>query len=232
MKKSFFLLLVAFASILIPSCSGNDEPDFQYPVERDPQVYFDRVMKSDEFKTMSMQAIRDSLQLTNRMLKELTTAELVQFCYNYPYILDYMFFYDPHDPLMEQHVYQGVQLIMSRFNGFEELRRRFDCAKEMLAFYTQPYPQYPYADSDVISEESTQQYYKMRYYQFFSMTLTTGYFDSVFNARYAREVRETALRNIEYAKTLPQHYYSYAVIAEEYVLRSVEAGKGISPLSK
>ncbi|MDE5810266.1 MAG: hypothetical protein K2H59_08320 [Muribaculaceae bacterium] len=68
-----------------------------------------------------------ALQIPKDMLSTMSTEDLVEACMNYPLATD-CFFYN----IIEQ----GVASVISRFNGFAELKRRDDAFEKVLDFYS------------------------------------------------------------------------------------------------
>ena len=68
-----------------------------------------------------------ALQLPDDMLSTMSTGELVEACMSYPLALDCFAYND---------VEQGINSVISRFNGFAELKQRDDAFDKVLDFYS------------------------------------------------------------------------------------------------
>lgn len=73
---------------------------------------------------VNIQEYKTGLQLSKKDLKEKSTEELLDICLGYPYIIDCLF-YDS--------IEEGIDELISEFNGFPELLSRTDAVKTMLS---------------------------------------------------------------------------------------------------
>ena len=71
---------------------------------------------------VNIQEYKTGLQLSKKDLKEKSTEELLDICLGYPYIIDCLF-YDS--------IEEGIDELISEFNGFPELLSRTDAVKTM-----------------------------------------------------------------------------------------------------
>ena len=78
----------------------------------------------EEENLVNVQDYKMSLQLTQKELSEKTTGELLDLCLDYPYILDCLFY---------NGIEEGIDVLISEFNGFLELLSRNDAIESMLS---------------------------------------------------------------------------------------------------
>jgi hypothetical protein len=118
MKKIILLLLIA-----IPLISFTQEKvTWDYPVKPG----------SEEWKSFQSSAeMVESCQIPNDILHTLSTDDLVNLCLRYPMFLDIHF---------ANNIQDGLDIIISRFNGFVELYNRIDCPEVLMDRYFKETP--------------------------------------------------------------------------------------------
>lgn len=134
MKK---FLLIILASSLLLSCAENEAltpesaPDVLKKesniVGKASRFTFDSVINPDVWKTyQSLEEMQAACQIPEKLLKEMTTEEIVRACMTYPLALNYLAYNNEMD---------GIKIVMDGFNGFSELRKRADAADKLVAYY-------------------------------------------------------------------------------------------------
>lgn len=125
MKK---ILLFALGAILLGACAddvlmqdsdviGVNQVTFSFDSITDPVIW-------RTFKTFGDKM--EACQIPENILKELSTDTLVALCMNHPMANNYIFYENP---------IKGAKIVMERFNGFQELKRRADAAEKILDYY-------------------------------------------------------------------------------------------------
>ncbi|MDR2531398.1 MAG: hypothetical protein LBC82_00955 [Oscillospiraceae bacterium] len=114
-----FSIMVAGANSYVNSILGaKDAYDFPYSGEKTPELW-------GELKT---QAERAALcNIPEDVLRNMSTAGLIETCMNYPFFFNFMFFNSPQ---------QGFESIYQAFNGLKELYSRDDVADIILNLNT------------------------------------------------------------------------------------------------
>lgn len=111
MVLSMFLSLVSVCSF----SQKVNNADFTYP------------LKPGDCRWEKMNSVEErieSLQIPQNILSKISTERLLDICLDYPYLLDVLF-YDDYQ--------KGIDALKSNFNGFDELLRRRDLGKYVLA---------------------------------------------------------------------------------------------------
>jgi hypothetical protein len=110
-----YIVTVFIGILLLSACSPTDAYD--YPIKPG----------TDEWKALgSHDEMLQACQIPESILKDMSTAGLVETVLNYPLLLDYMA-YDSRQ--------YGLDMVVSHFNGLQELFNREDAGTELLARY-------------------------------------------------------------------------------------------------
>jgi hypothetical protein len=110
-----YIVTVFIGILLLSACSPTDAYD--YPIKPG----------TDEWKAFgSHDEMLQACQIPESILKDMSTAGLVETVLNYPLLLDYMA-YDSRQ--------YGLDMVVSHFNGLQELFNRKDAGTELLARY-------------------------------------------------------------------------------------------------
>lgn len=118
MKKIILLLLIAIPLISF----AQEKVTWDYPVKPG----------SEEWKSFQSSAeMVESCQIPNDILHTLSTDDLVNLCLRYPMFLDIHF---------ANNIQDGLDIIISRFNGFVELYKRIDCPEVLMDRYFKETP--------------------------------------------------------------------------------------------
>ena len=130
MTKSIFFAAIATLTLTV-SCQSED---FDMQSDASPTTSSSRLSRSsDSYFPDGWQYLETNeeryaaLQLPDDMLSAMSTEELVEACMSYPLALDCFAYND---------VEQGINSVISRFNGFAELKQRDDAFDKVLDFYS------------------------------------------------------------------------------------------------
>ena len=130
MTKSIFFAAIATLTLTV-SCQSED---FDMQSDASPTTSSSRLSRSsnsyfpDGWQYLETNEERyAALQLLDDMLSAMSTEELVEACMSYPLALDCFAYND---------VEQGINSVISRFNGFAELKQRDDAFDKVLDFYS------------------------------------------------------------------------------------------------
>lgn len=126
--KSFITLLII---VSISSCNIDRKILYthteQIPFENNKPFSFEKVTDPIVWRQFqSLKEMQDACQMPEIWLKKISTENLVRTCINYPLYGIYLAYNNELD---------GINVIMSGFNGFQELIKREDAAKEILNYY-------------------------------------------------------------------------------------------------
>lgn len=113
MKRTVFLtLVVVFGNIFAFAASAEQEKNKLYVFP-----------EKKEWKNLDTpQKRKKALQIPANVLSQISTEELLDVCFDYPYLLDFLF-YDSYQ--------QGLEALARQFNGFKELLGRKDIAEPL-----------------------------------------------------------------------------------------------------
>ena len=110
MKKIAFLtFVVVFGNIFT----------FATPTEQEKNKLYTFPEKKEWKNLDTPQKRKKALQIPANVLSQISTEELLDVCFDYPYLLDFLF-YDSYQ--------QGLEALARQFNGFKELLGRKDIA--------------------------------------------------------------------------------------------------------
>ena len=112
-----FILLFLLSAVFSVLNAQTETASWDFPVKPG----------SEEWKsfTTSQQKI-DACQIPQEILETLSSKELVEICFNYPFLFGfYMYNYER----------AGISAMLKGFNGFEELSKRKDGIDELIDFY-------------------------------------------------------------------------------------------------
>ena len=110
MKKIAFLtFVVVFGNIFT----------FATPTEQEKNKLYVFPEKKEWKNLDTPQKRKEALQIPVNVLSQISTEELLDVCFDYPYLLDFLF-YDSYQ--------QGLEALARQFNGFKELLGRKDIA--------------------------------------------------------------------------------------------------------
>ena len=122
MRKIILLLLIAIPIITF----AQEKVTWDYPIKPG----------SEEWKLFqSSKEMVDACQIPNDILKSVSTDELLNICLKYPMFLDVHF---------SNNLQDGLDAIISSFNGFETFFEREDCSETLLRLYFKEIPTKPH----------------------------------------------------------------------------------------
>ena len=126
MKKVIFLLLLSFPIILI----AQEEISWDFPVKPGSKEW-------NEIETS--QEMINVCQIPLDVLSGMKTRELLEVCLRYP------MFFDIH---FANNLQDGLEVIFSSFNGFEELFQRNDYYENLFGIYSSEKLTMPHVDNN------------------------------------------------------------------------------------
>lgn len=130
MKKIHFCSILGLIVLsLFNSCTTEvlNETPYQSSRKSEDCFSFDSIRNPANWQSYSTsQQMMDACQIPEDILSNLSTPELVELCATHPMNPVYNAYDNPMT---------GVRYIMENFNGFKELQKRKDAAKELLDFY-------------------------------------------------------------------------------------------------
>ena len=110
MKRTVFLTLVIVLGNIFT---------FATPTEQEKNKLYVFPEKKEWKNLDTPQKRKKALQIPANVLSQISTEELLDVCFDYPYLLDFLF-YDSYQ--------QGLEALARQFNGFKELLGRKDIA--------------------------------------------------------------------------------------------------------
>jgi hypothetical protein len=148
-------------------------------------------------------------QIPQDVLNAISTKDLIKVCLNYPLFNDYSASNDER---------KGINLIISQFNGLQELSRRKDMAKELIKAYDN-YPVLSHVPKDPASED-----YNILRQAFLELILSDSLFLNQINNDNLELLRKVAVN--KYADKLNNsEVYSLYSIKKTMLLIAVIMGK-------
>jgi len=162
--------------------------------------------------TSEWAALETNEQMTNacqiplEILSTITTKELVEISLNYPQFNNYIAFNDERE---------GVNNIIKRFNGLQELSQRTDCINELIIAYEN----YPII-TQIQTEPNSESYHTPYKLPFLELVLSDNLFLSQLNSEDLETIRKIAIN--KYALKLENHeVYSFFNIKTTMLLAAI-----------
>ena len=172
-----YITKIAFVALALNSVScQSDIPDLQSDIAQNQATGIMSRSSSENYFPDGWQYLESgeemitALQLSDSLLKSLSTEELVEVCMSYPLALDCFAFND---------INIGVQRVISNFNGFAELKTRNDALDKVLDFYGRKLDEIEFLGTSV------GYYINPLEYSFYERFITSGLFsdDSLINSQ-------------------------------------------------
>jgi hypothetical protein len=160
---------------------------------------------TDEWeKLTSYEEKLDAYNIPNEILCEINTSELVQICLKYPELRLIM---------TRNSLQQGYDYLNSIFNGFGELEKRSDAAKELLKEYKKLNPKN--IKNIATSIERGAYAYKLIYIE---ILLAQKQILLNVDNKDKKELIKTSLNNYESIELMPENYGTFGLITPALIL--------------
>jgi len=147
------------------------------------------------------QQMLDAVQIPQNVLEKLSTKELAEICFNYPFYIDY-------NAIDDQRL--AISIMIELFNGLKELSQRKDGAKELKAYPVMPGKQ----DSPTLSGHSL---FKLSYGE---LLLADDSFIKQLNTQQLNELEKIVLDKYV-SKVEKPDLYSLHTIKQSFLLSAV-----------
>ncbi len=209
MKTKVILLL----SVIITFCSSCEEENIGTKccsclnTEGQTDKYIYPVQPgSIEWKELkSHQEMVDACQIPKNILKQMSTVGLIDTYLDYPLLFTIFAFNNTNE---------GLQQIITEFNGFPELLKRDDCATLFLQKYKLINP-----ISVKHMSDSIEMGFFMQRIRFFELTLGFEPLRNKFTQSERKTIIEVGLKNLE--KKEANNYGSFSLITNIYLLAKI-----------
>lgn len=207
MKKSLFLFL---AIILLGACAEDVlvHNVVDTSVKSRSTFSYDSVTNPEVWKTfMSFEEMMNATQIPEDILKELPTDTLVALCMNHPLANNYIYY--------ENHI-EGVKIIIERFNGFKELKKRKEAPQKILDFYEMYDITYNVSNRERNPFATHHTIIKPLNLGFVELVIATKEFSELYSTKYMKQLERVT--DVKFEQKLSNKNYTFAPVLSKSLL--------------
>lgn len=212
MNKFFKLTSLA---LLCFSCTDSfdefsDNVSLKTRAPEEPVSFFDKVTAPErwrQFKTL--EEMMEACQLPQQMLDTISTEGLIKLCYDYPLHSIYLAYNNQSE---------GISVITSNFNGFDELKNRPDAAEKIIDFYDNLYvPVYQTCNNVKYDDFSI---LKLNY---FENILASELIPDIFNTNNKEKLAVAVNKKLQIKQSIPEIYASQSLNSTIKIQRKINS---------
>ena len=206
MKKTVFFLLTI---VLLGACAEDVVYQKTAVSNNKNQMFsYDSVTNPEVWKTfMSFEEMMAATQIPEAILKELPTDTLVALCMNHPLANNYIYY--------ENHI-EGAKIIIDRFNGFQELKKREDAPQKILSYYENYDLTFDRNNKECNPYASHRILYKPLNIGFIELVIASKEFSKLYTAECLGQLESIA--NVKFEQKLSNKNYIVAPILSKSLL--------------
>lgn len=199
MNKFFKLTSLA---LLCFSCTDSfdefsDNVSLKTRATEEPVSFFDKVTAPErwrQFKTL--EEMMEACQLPQQMLDTISTEGLIKLCYDYPLHSIYLAYNNQSE---------GISVITSNFNGFNELKNRPNAAEKLIDFYDNLYlPVY-------LSASSNENDFTILKLNYIENILASNLLPEIQSPENKEKLEQAIQKKIQLKRSAPEIYSAYSL---------------------
>lgn len=196
------LILCACNDVIVSDKFQVDNAVTTRSLEADAPFSFDSVTDPAVWKTFqSLEEMQAACQVPEEALKEMSTEQLVRVCMDYPLYINYLAYNNEMD---------GINAVMSGFNGFAELKSRPDAAEALLSYYEKMNVE-EIADKAVTTRSTPGKDLSVLHVGYLELILSSGLVPALYEQENLARLEE--IRNMQFESKLrrPEVYSMHTV---------------------
>lgn len=199
MNKFFKLTSLA---LLCFSCTDSydefsDNVSLKTRATEEPVSFFDKVTAPERWRQFeTLEEMMEACQLPQQMLDTISTEGLIKLCYDYPLHSIYLAYNNQSE---------GINVITSNFNGFDELKNRPDAAEKLIYFYDNLYlPVY-------LSASSNENDFTILKLNYIENILASNLLPEIQSLENKEKLGQAIQKKIQLKRSAPEIYSTYSL---------------------